>query len=73
MCFLHSGLDLIPLRRERVGLFLVMAFWGDGGGLEPMAKKEFLKTSLVQKKGGILLKHRDRTHGQEELCWDCEG
>ena len=28
-----------------------MKFWGDGGGrdLEPTAKKEFLKTSLVQK------------------------
>ena len=27
-----------------------MKFWGDGGGFpEPMAKKEFLKMSLVQK------------------------
>ena len=33
------------------------------GGPELMAKKEFLKTSLVQK--GDLLKHRDRTHGQQ--------
>ena len=30
-----------------------------------MAKKEFLKMSLVQK--GDLLKHGDRTHGQKEL------
>ena len=26
-----------------------MGFWGDGGCPEPMAKKEFLKTPLVQK------------------------
>ena len=27
-------------------------FGGDGEGVHPMAKKEFLKTSLVQKKMG---------------------
>ena len=27
-----------------------MGFWGVGGGSEPTAKKEFFKTSLVQKK-----------------------
>lgn len=40
-------------------------------GSELMPKKEFLKTSLVQKKV-ILLKYGDKTHGQEELSWDCE-
>ena len=46
----------------------MMKFWGMGGsfGLEPMAKKKFLKTSLVQKKV-ILLKHKDRACGQKEL------
>ena len=28
---------------------ILMGFWGDGGCPEPMAKKEFLKTPLVQK------------------------
>lgn len=35
-----------------------------------MAKKEFLKSSLV--KMVLLLKHRDRTPGQEELPQDHE-
>ena len=30
-----------------------MGFWGDGGCPEPMAKKEFLKTPLVQKRDFI--------------------
>ena len=41
-----------------------MKFWGDGGGPEPTAKKEFLKTSLVQKKV-ILFKHGDKAGGQK--------
>ena len=49
-----------------------MKFQGDGGsrGPEPMAKKEFLKTSLVQK--GDFIEAGDRTHGQEEQSWGCE-
>ena len=38
--------------------------------MELIAKKEFLKMSLMQKV--ILLKHGDRTCGQKELHWDCE-
>ena len=45
----------------------MMGFMGSGA----MAKKEFLKTSLVQKV--VLLKHRDRTHGQKELNCKCGG
>nr|XP_060475687.1 uncharacterized protein LOC132669701 [Panthera onca] len=61
--------DLNTFLREASPVWLLMKFWGDGGswGPEPTAKKEFLKTSLVQKV--ILLKHGDRTHGQEELHW----
>ena len=36
-------------------------FWGDGEGVHPMAKKEFLKDILGAKKDG------DRTRGQKEL------
>ena len=41
------------------------------GGSEPTAKKDLWKTSLVGKKL-ILLKHRDRTNGQEDLHWGCD-
>ena len=33
-------------------------------------KKEFLRS--LQYKEVVLLKHKDRTHGQKELYWDCE-
>ena len=39
---------------------------------EANGQERILKTSLVQ--NGGLLKHGDRTHGQEELLpWGCEG
>lgn len=53
---------------EGNGELLMMMFWGDGEcpwDPEPTAKKEFSKTSLVQKV--ILLKHGDRIRGQKEL------
>ena len=46
-------------------MLLAMRFWGVRGGSELMAKKEFLKTSLYKKV--ILLRHGDRTSGQNEL------
>ena len=45
----------------------VWEWWQDS---EPMIKKEFLKTSLVQK--GDFIKARGRTHGQKELPQDPE-
>ncbi|XP_043410479.1 ribonuclease 8-like [Prionailurus bengalensis] len=61
--------DLNTFLHEASPVWPLMTFWGDGGlwGPEPTAKKEFLKTSSVQKV--ILLKHGDRTHGQELLHW----
>ena len=48
-----------------------MKFWGDGSrGLELTAKKEFLKTSLVQKDDFIKAQGQD--HGQKKLHWACE-
>ena len=44
---------------------VLMQFWSDVG-LEPTAKTEFLKYLV------ILLKHRDRIPGQEELPLDLE-
>ena len=39
-------------------------------GSELMAMKEFMKKALVQ--NVILLKHRDRPHGQKEPPWGHE-
>ena len=49
-----------------------MKFWGDGGsGLEPTAKKEFLRMFLVQK--GDFIKARGQDSGQKERHWGCDG
>ena len=50
--------------------FCVMGFWSGDGGPELTAKKGFLRHLWYKKV--ILLKHRDRTHGQKELHWGCE-
>ena len=51
----------------------LMTFGADGGGgPEPTTKKDFLNTSLVQKKV-ILLNHGVRTHVREELHWGPDG
>ena len=51
----------------------VVKCWSDGGfvGLEPMAKEEFVKKSLVQK--GDFIKARGQVHGQGELHWCRDG
>ena len=60
----------LKLLYKRINLFVpFMGFWSDEG-LEPMAKKEFLRRFWCKKV--ILLKCRDRTHGQKELHWSCE-
>ena len=41
------------------------------GVWEGTVKKEFLR--CLRCKNVVLLKHRDRTHGQEELHLGCEG
>ena len=43
---------------------------GNGWDLELMAEKEFLGYLLCTKV--VLVKHRDRTYGQKELCWGRE-
>ena len=46
----------------------VLEWWG---GPELMAKKEFLSRLWCKKV--IVLKHGDRTRGQKELHWGCDG
>ena len=45
--------------------------WWGFRGLELTAKKEFLKTSLVQK--GDFIKARGQDSGQKEQHWGCDG
>ena len=54
-----------------VNQWSMMYFWWSlvGWGPEPMAEK-FLRHPGCGKM--VLLKHRDRTHGQKELPWGCE-
>ena len=50
-------------------MVFLMRFWS-GGGSELMAKKEFSRSLWC--KNVILLKHRDRPHGQKEPPWGHE-
>ena len=50
---------------------VMMGLWSEG--LEPgKARPGKISRGIFGAKKVILLKHRDRTHGQKELNWGCE-
>ena len=62
----HISRDLSAVR----GQWCLMRFRSGGGGPEPRANKELLRHLGCKKV--TLLKHGDRTRGQEELHWGGE-
>ena len=75
LCWPHSivsvssRLDILSLT-WRTGAW-TMGFWGDGEfGADG---QERILEDIFGAKKGILLNHGDRTRGQKELYWDCDG